>query len=199
MLSPQAAVAAPKRVLTFGDSLSAGYGVQPEEAVPARLEAALKAKGLDVVVRDASVSGDTTAGGVVRLNWALDTFSEGPPDLVVVEFGGNDMLRGLDPEHARRNLSTILDQLKERGIPAVLAGMRASPNLGPDYVSRFDALYGELARKFDVPLYPFFLEGVAGRPELLQADGLHPNPQGVEIIVKGLAPVVADALAAQAK
>jgi acyl-CoA thioesterase-1 len=186
--------AEPLKVLTFGDSLSAGYGVQPEEAFPAKLEAALKARGLDVVVKDASVSGDTTAGGVVRLNWALSTFEGTTPDLVIVEFGGNDMLRGLDPEKAKANLDTILTELKSRGVKALLAGMRAAPNLGPEYVARFDAIYRALADRHDVPLYPFFLEGVAGKPELIQPDGLHPNPKGVDIIVAGIAPLVAEAL-----
>jgi acyl-CoA thioesterase-1 len=186
--------AEPLKVLTFGDSLSAGYGVQPEEAFPAKLEAALKARGLDVVVKDASVSGDTTAGGVVRLNWALSTFEGSAPDLVIVEFGGNDMLRGLDPDKAKANLDTILTELKSRGVKALLAGMRAAPNLGPEYVARFDGIYRALADAHGVPLYPFFLEGVAGKPELIQADGLHPNPKGVDVIVAGIAPLVAEAL-----
>jgi len=188
------AAAAPLRVLTFGDSLSAGYGVQPEEGFAPRLEQALRQAGLDVVVTDASVSGDTTAGGVNRLDWALAAFGTEKPDLVIVELGANDMLRGLDPAEPRANLDRILSRLAADGVPALLAGMRAAPNLGPDYQARFDALYGDLAKAHKVALHPFFMAAVVGRPELMQADMLHPNPKGVDAIVAEVLPSVTKAL-----
>jgi acyl-CoA thioesterase I len=188
------AAAAPLRVLTFGDSLSAGYGVQPEEGFAPRLEHALKQAGLDVVVKDASVSGDTTAGGVNRLDWALAAFGAEKPDLVIVELGANDMLRGLDPAEARANLDRILGRLAAEGVPALLAGMRAAPNLGPDYQARFDAIYGDLAKAYKVALHPFFMAAVVGKPELMQADMLHPNPRGVEAMVAEILPSVSRAL-----
>lgn len=189
------AAAAPLRVLTFGDSLSAGYGVQPEEGFAPRLEQALKQAGLEVVVKDASVSGDTTAGGVNRLDWALAAFGAEKPHLVIVELGANDMLRGLDPGEARGNLDRILSRLAADGVPALLAGMRAAPNLGPDYQARFDAIYGDLAKAHGVPLHPFFMAAVVGKPEFMQADMLHPNPKGVDAIVADILPSVTKALA----
>ncbi len=174
----------PVRILAFGDSLTAGYGLAPAEGFTAQLETALKARGHDVQVINGGVSGDTTAGGAARLDWALGD----APDLVILELGANDALRGLDPAAARRNLDRMLATLAGRGIPTLLAGMYAPPNFGRDYGERFNAIYPELAAKHGVPLFPFFLEGVAARPDLNQPDGIHPNAAGVRIIVETLLP-----------
>lgn len=182
--------AAERIIVAFGDSLTAGYGLAPDDAFAAVLERRLRRDGLDVRVEDAGVSGDTTAGGRARLDWAVNE----PVDLVIVELGGNDMLRGVPPETTRDNLDAILKRLKERDIPVLIAGMLASRNLGRDYAEAFDAIYPELAEKHDLPLYPFFLEGVAGRPELNLNDGLHPNAAGVRRIVDGILPYVKRAL-----
>lgn len=176
------------RVAVLGDSLAAGYGLPAGEAFPARLEEALRARGLPVTVENAGVSGDTSAGGLARLEWVLGSH----PDVVLVELGGNDALRGLPPAELEANLDRILATLTRRGVRPLLAGMRAPRNLGPEYVTRFDAVYPRLAAKYDVPLYPFFLEGVAGVPALNQPDGIHPNPKGVAVIVGRIAPGVAD-------
>lgn len=178
------AAAEPVRLLALGDSLTAGYGLAPEEGFVSRLEAALREKGHDVEVIDGGVSGDTTAGGLSRLDWALAD----DPDLVLVELGANDGLRGIDPASTRENLDAILARLKERGLPVLLAGMYAPPNLGPDFGRRFNAIYPELAAKHDVPLYPFFLDGVAAQPALNQPDGIHPNAEGVDIVVERILP-----------
>lgn len=189
----RAAVAEPVRLLALGDSLTAGYGLAPEEGFASRLQAALRERGHEVEVIDAGVSGDTTAGGLARLDWALAD----APDLVLVELGANDGLRGIDPGSTRGNLDAILGRLEERGIPVLLAGMYAPPNLGPDFGRRFNAIYPELAEKYDVPLYPFFLDGVAAQPALNQPDGLHPNAAGVRVVVERilpyLEPLIADA------
>jgi len=174
------------RVAVLGDSLGAGRGLPAKKAFPARLEEALREKGHDVDVLDMSVSGDTTAGGLARLEWLL----EAQPDMVIVELGGNDALRGLDPERTRANLDAILSRLKEADITVLLAGMRAPRNLGRDYYNKFDRIYPELADKHDVALYPFFLEGVAGNPEMNQSDGIHPTAEGVEEIVHRILPMV---------
>lgn len=167
------------RLLALGDSLTAGYGLAADQGFVPKLEAALKAKGMDVVVLNAGVSGDTSAGGLSRLDWAL---SQGA-DAVLVELGANDMLRGLSTREAERNLDAILTRLKERRLPALLLGMRAQANFGEDYAKTFDDIYPRLAKKHGVALYPFFLEGVVLKSELIQADGLHPNAQGVDVIV----------------
>lgn len=177
-------------IVTLGDSLSAGYGLPREDAFTSRLEAALKAKGYDVAVPNTGVSGETTAGGLARLNWVLGD----KPDLVIVALGSNDGLRGIDPAATRANLDKILATLKQRGVPAVLAGMLAPRNLGAEYGRAFDAIYPELAAKYAVPLYPFFLEGVALDPALNLDDGMHPNAKGVAIMVDGILPVVTGAL-----
>jgi acyl-CoA thioesterase I len=174
------------KIAMLGDSLTAGYGVAPEQAIPARLQAALKAEGRNVTVLNHGVSGDTTAGGIDRLDWMLGD----KPDIVMVELGANDALRGIDPAVAERNLDTILSRLKQAKVTVWLIGMMAPRNLGPDYVKQFDGIYKKLADKYDVPLYPFILDGVAQDPALNQADGMHPNPQGVEVIVKHLLPFV---------
>ena len=174
------------RILMLGDSLTAGYGLAARDSLPARLEGALRARGLDVRVIDAGVSGDTTAGGLARLEWALAD----RPHAVVVALGANDALRAIDPAVTRSNLDRLLSALSERGLPVLLAGMLAPRNLGPDYGARFDAIYPDLARRHAALLYPFLLEGVATVAALNQADGIHPNTQGVEAIVARMHPSV---------
>ena len=174
------------RLLAFGDSLTAGYGLPVRDGFTGQLDRALKDKGYDVVVINAGISGDTTAGGVSRLAWALGD----RPDAAIVELGANDMLRGLPPDAARNNLAVILGRLREAGVPTLLAGMQATASLGRDYAARFDPIYPELATSFGVDLYPFFLEGVAGDPALNQADGIHPNASGVATIVGRILPAV---------
>jgi acyl-CoA thioesterase-1 len=188
-LLPPAAGAAP-RITILGDSLAAGYNLPPEQAFPAQLEIALRQAGHQVTVLNAGVSGDTTAGGVARIDWLLAD----KPDMVVVELGGNDALRGLDPRQTRDNLDMILTRLKQAGVKVLLAGMRAPRNLGRDYYTEFDRIYPELAAKHKIPLYPFFLEGVVGRPELNLNDGIHPNAAGVQVIVRNLLPLVLEAM-----
>ena len=181
------------RILALGDSLTAGYGLAQGDGFTDQLERALRDEGYDAVVINAGVSGDTTAGGLARLDWALG----GAPDMVIVELGANDALRGIDPAASRANLDAILHELGNRNIPALLAGMLAPRNLGADYVTAFDGMYGDLALEYGVPLYPFFLEGVATEPELNQTDGMHPNAPGVRVIVDGILPdvtVMLDAL-----
>jgi acyl-CoA thioesterase I len=173
-------------LLALGDSLTAGLGLDPADAFPAKLEAALKAKGHDVVVVNAGVSGDTAAQGAARLDWALTNDVDG----VLVELGANDALRGLAPEQAGQALEQILNALKNRKLPVLLLGMKAPPNLGPEYVSTFDRLYPALASKYGVALYPFYLDGVAANAALNQADGMHPNARGVDEIVKRVLPSV---------
>jgi acyl-CoA thioesterase-1 len=173
-------------VVAFGDSLVAGYGLAEEHGFAAVLQRRLEEVGVAARVENAGVSGDTAAGGRARLGWAIG----GPVDLVILEFGANDMLRGLEPASTRRNLDAMLAELGRRGIPVLIAGMKAQRNLGRDYVEAFDAIYPELARKYGAALYPFFLDGVAGRPALNQADGLHPNAAGVERIVEFMLPMV---------
>jgi acyl-CoA thioesterase-1 len=185
-----APAASPVKLAILGDSLAAGYGVRPEQAIPARLEAALRARGRAVQVLNQGVSGDTTAGGLERLDWMLAD----KPDIVLVELGGNDALRGLDPAAAERNLDAIIGRLKAAGTTVWLAGMLAPRNFGADYTRQFDGLYKRLADKHGVPLYPFFLDGVAQDPALNQPDGIHPNPKGVDVIVARLLPFVLENL-----
>ncbi len=189
------ALAADRLVLAFGDSLTAGYGLPAAQGFTARLEAALRARGVAARVYNAGVSGDTSAAARARLNWVLAGV-RAKPDLAIVELGANDMLRGLPPAQARANLDAIVGELARRRIPVLIAGMRAAPNLGRAYARDFESIYPDLARKYHAPLYPFFLAGVAGNRGLVQADGMHPNPRGVEIIVGGIAPLVAKALGA---
>lgn len=180
---PSIPVMGPERhIVALGDSLFAGYGLEEGEGYPARLEAALRARGINVRITDAGVSGDTTAGGRQRLAFTLDSQSR-RPDLVLISLGGNDMLRGLPPQQTRDNLDAILAELDKRGIGAVLMGMLAPPNLGTDYRGTFDAIYPALAKKHDVALVPFFLQPVIGRADLIQADHIHPTAQGIEAIV----------------
>ena len=180
------AAAPPVKLAVLGDSLTAGYGIKPEQAFPALLQAALKAEGRDVAVLNHGVSGDTSAGGVDRLDWVLGD----KPDIVMVELGANDALRGIDPTITERNLSAIIERLKAAGVTVWLAGMMAPRNLGPEYVAAFDGIYQRLANKYQVPLYPFILDGVAQDPALNQADGLHPNPRGAEVVAQHLLPFV---------
>ncbi len=174
------------RILAFGDSLTAGFGLAPSDAFPAQLAARLKADGYDVVVDNGGVSGDTTADGLARLDWTMGDH----PDLVLLELGANDMLRGLAPKQAAANLDAMLAKLKAAKIKVLLIGMLAPANWGADYQKAFDAIYPALAKKYDVPLYPFFLDGVALDPKLSQGDGLHPNSAGVRVIVARVAPAV---------
>jgi acyl-CoA thioesterase-1 len=185
------ASAPPERplVLAFGDSLTAGYGLDQGLGFAPQLQATLRRHGIAASVVDGGVSGDTTEAGKARLGWTLDGL-ERKPDLVIVELGANDMLRGLDPKLTEANLDAILAELKRRQIPALLTGMRAAPNLDPAYIARFDAIYSSLARKHGSALYPFFLEGVAAQQGLVQADGLHPTFEGVKRIVSGITPEV---------
>jgi len=174
-------------VLDFGDSLTAGFGLLPEQAFPVRLEARLRQEGLQVRIVNGGVSGDTTTGGLARLDWALAD----KPDYVILALGGNDALRGIDPETVRANLEKMIDKIQANGAKLLLVGMLAPPNWGPEYKSAFDAIYPALAQEHHLPLYPFFLEGVAMQPELNQPDGLHPNQRGVAVLVDRIAPLVA--------
>jgi acyl-CoA thioesterase-1 len=189
-LAAAPAAAEPAQIVALGDSLTAGYGLPAEESFTAQLQARLRQMGHDVVVHNAGVSGDTTAGGLARLDWAL----AGPVDLVLVELGANDGLRGIDPAETRRNLDAILAELGRRGHKVLLAGMLAPPNLGAEYGSEFNAIYPELSEKYAAPIYPFFLDGVAAQPRLNQADGIHPNAAGVALIAERIAPFVIRAL-----
>lgn len=182
-----------KLVVAFGDSLYAGYSLGPTEGFAPVLEKALVARGIKARVFNAGVSGDTSTDGRGRLAFTLDGLPR-KPDLVLVGLGGNDMLRGLGPEMTRENLDAILGDLKTRGIPAMLTGMMASPNMGPDYAAKFNPIYTDLAKKYAVPLYPFFLAGVIGHRDLQLPDGIHPNPKGVAIVVDKLAPAVVGTL-----
>lgn len=194
LLAPSGAMAqvtpAPLKIIVLGDSLSAGYKLPREAAFTSQLEAALKAKGYDVTVPNTGVSGETTSGGLSRLDWILAD----KPGLMIVELGANDGLRGIDPARTRENLDKILTKLREKNVPVLLAGMMAPRNLGSDYGKVFDAIYPDLAKKHGVPLYPFFLEGVAMDPKLNQEDGMHPTAEGVAIIVKNILPSVTAAL-----
>lgn len=186
-------IAEGKLVLAFGDSLYAGYNLDQGKGLAPVLERSLNAAGVKAQVVNAGVSGDTTAAGLARLVFTLDGLPR-KPDLALVGLGGNDMLRGLAPSETRKNLDAILAELRKRNIPVVLTGMIASPNMGPDYAAAFNPIYPDLARKYDAGLYPFMLNGVIGNRSLLLEDGIHPNPKGVETIVKGLEPLVAEKL-----
>lgn len=174
-------------VLLFGDSIAAGYGLAPRDALAGQLAARLVADGLATRVHNGGVSGDTTAGGLARLGWTLDEAT----DVVIIVLGGNDAMRGLSPSQSENNLDQLVGALKARGLQVLLTGMRAPPNLGADYAAAFEPMYERVAAKHSVALYPFILEGVAADPALNQADGIHPNPEGVAIMVEGLAPLVA--------
>ncbi len=181
----------PVAIVALGDSLTAGLGLAAGETFPAKLAKALAAKGIPATIANAGVSGDTTSGGLARLDWSV------PPEIeaVILELGANDALRGIDPAVSRRALDTMLRRLKERGIPVLLCGMLAPPNLGPDYARAFNAIYPELAKTYDAVLYPFFLEGVATNRRLNQGDGIHPTAAGVDVIVTGILPKVEELIA----
>ena len=191
-LIPHAAAARTLRLVALGDSLTAGFGLSPGKAFPDRLEAALRAKGWDVKIINAGVSGDTTADGLARYDWSVPQDA----DALIIELGANDMLRGMKPGGTKTTLAAILDKARAAHLPVLLTGMRAAPNLGGEYAGEFSAIYSSLAKSYNVALYPFFLDGVAGDPKLNQPDGLHPNPEGVEIIVQKILPSV-DALLKQ--
>jgi acyl-CoA thioesterase-1 len=176
----------PVKIVALGDSLTAGLGLAQREGFVARLQAALSAKGIAAEITNAGVSGDTASGGRDRLDWSVPEGTQG----VILELGANDALRGTDPAVTRAALSDILTRLKARGIPVLLCGMLAPPNYGKDYADRFNTIYPELSKSFGVPLYPFFLDGVAADAKLNQADGIHPTPAGVDIIVKTIMPTV---------
>lgn len=180
------AAARPLKLVVFGDSLSAGYNLPGSAAFPTVLEQALRQKGVAVEIVNAGVSGDTTQGGLERLDWSVPDGTDG----VILELGANDALRGVDPDQTRKALEAMITRLKERGIPVMLAGMYAPRNLGADYAKRFDAIHRELAEKHGLVLYPFFLEGIAGDRTLNQADGLHPTAEGVNVIVRNILPTV---------
>jgi acyl-CoA thioesterase I len=189
LLSPALAVRpteAATRILAFGDSLTSGYGLAPDQSFPVQLAARLKADGYDIIVDNGGVTGDTTADGLARVDWTMGDH----PDIVLLELGANDMLRGLPPKRAEANLDAILSKLRAAQVKVLLLGMRASSNWGADYQKTFDAIYPALAKKYDVPLYPFLLEGVALDPKLNQADLLHPNAAGVAAIVGRVAPAL---------
>jgi acyl-CoA thioesterase-1 len=183
-LSQGAAQARSLAIVAFGDSLTAGYQLPPDEAFPARLEALAKAKGLDVVITNAGVSGDTTADGLARLDWSIPDGTDG----VILQLGANDALRGLSPEDSASNLDAMLARLKERKIPVLLTGILAPPNMGSDYESRFNPIYNQLAAKHGVMLYPFFLDGVVLESGLKLDDGMHPNGKGTKVMAERFLP-----------
>nr|WP_041545647.1 MULTISPECIES: arylesterase [Chelativorans] len=180
------AQAEPFNIVGFGDSLMAGYELGPGEGFTDRLQAALRERGHEVTVANAGVSGDTTSGGLSRLDWSVPDGT----DLVILELGANDMLRGVAPASTEKNLEEIITRLKARDIRILLVGMYAAPNLGPDYQQAFNSIYPRLAEKHELPLVPFFLEGVAGNASLQLADGMHPNAQGIDLMVKNVLPEV---------
>ena len=188
---PQSAAADAVTLVGFGDSLMAAYNLQASEGFPERLEAALRARGHDVTIIDAGVSGDTTSGGLARLDWSIPDGVDG----VILELGANDALRGLPPEKTRENLEAMIARLKERGIAVLLAGMLAPPNMGAGYETAFNAIYPDLAAKYELPLYPFFLDGVTGNPDMLLSDGMHPNTSGINTMVEKFVPVAEEFLA----
>ncbi len=182
-----------RRIIAFGDSLFAGYGLNPGEAYPERLQAALRAQGINAAITNAGVSGDTTAAGRQRLAFTLDAQSA-KPDLFILELGGNDLLRGLSPEETRANLAAILDELKRREIPVLIMGMRSPPNYGPEYQAQFDAIYRDLAREYGAPLIPFWLEAIYQEQRLFLPDRIHPTAEGVEQLVAATRDAVRAAL-----
>ena len=186
LMTAAPALAQPVKVVVLGDSLSAGLGLAAPDAFPAKLQKALKDKGVDVEIANAGVSGDTASGGRDRLDWSVPKGT----DAVIVELGANDALRGTDPAITRSALSDIVQGLKARGVAVLLLGMLAPPNYGSDYATRFNTIYPDLSKSFGVPLYPFFLDGVAADPKLNQADGIHPTAAGVDIIVNNMMPTV---------
>ena len=186
MAAAPVAAAEQIRLMVLGDSLTAGYGLPEKDAFTARLQAALDQNGIDATVINAGVSGDTTAGGLARIDWALSD----KPTHAIVELGANDALRGIDPKTTRRNLDAIIRRLQAAAVKVMLAGMYAPPNWGKEYEADFRSIYPDLAQKYGIGLYPFFLDGVAAQPDLNQPDGIHPNEKGVEVIVERIMPSV---------
>jgi acyl-CoA thioesterase I len=190
LLASPTAWAEPLKIVGFGDSLMAGYNLGPEDGFTGQLQARLKAEGIDATVENAGVSGDTSSGGLARLDWSV-------PDgtgLVILELGANDALRGIQPDITRKNLDQMIARLKGRGIAVLLAGMLAPPNMGADYAKQFNPIYPDVAAKHGVPLYPFFLDGVAAERDLQLEDGMHPNAKGVAVMVERILPVVREAV-----
>jgi acyl-CoA thioesterase-1 len=184
LVAPAVRAETPVKIVALGDSLTAGFGLSQSDAFPVKLERALRSKGLAVEIANAGVSGDTSSGGLARLDWSVP---EGT-DAVILELGGNDALRGIEPRITRAALDTILRRLKDRRIEVLLCGIRAPPNLGADYTRAFDAIFPELAAAYDALFYPFFLDGVAANLKLNLRDGIHPNSDGVDAIVAGILP-----------
>lgn len=182
-------------ILAFGDSLTAGYGLPAGDGFTDQLEVWISEKaGSPIKVINGGVSGDTTSGARSRLDWALSPIKNGRPDLVVLTLGGNDVLRGITPDVTRENMDAMLKLLTDRNIPVLIGGMRSTPSWGPEFVKAFDSIYPDLAAKYDVPLYPFFLDGVDKDLSLRQADGLHPTKEGVAIIVDKIGPTIFELL-----
>ncbi len=175
-----------KNIVAFGDSIMAGYEIAKEEAFPAQLEKALKDKGYDVAITNASVSGDTTAGGLSRLDWSIPDGTDG----VILELGANDALRGISPEESRQNLVAMIKRLQERNIPVLLSGMQAPPNMGSNYAAQFNPIYPELAKQYNLVFYPLMIEAYVLDPKLKISDGLHPNPQGVAAMTESFLPTM---------
>ncbi len=186
-----AATERPVKIVAFGDSLTAGYGLPASDAFPAKLAHALKAKGIKAEIINAGVSGDTASGGLARLDWSMPKDA----DAVIIELGANDALRGVDPAVTRKALEAILQRLKSHGVAILLCGMYPPPNMGQEFVRAYHQMYRELAQTFDAILYPFFLDGVAGRAELNQPDGIHPTAKGIDLIVDGILPKVEELVA----
>lgn len=186
LLASSMAQAATLNLVGFGDSLMAGYQLPPGDGFPEKLQAALRAKGMDVAITNAGVSGDTSTGGLARIDWSVPDGTNG----VILELGANDALRGIPPEETEKNLDAMIARLKERGIAVLLAGMMAPPNMGADYAARFNPIYEKMAHKHDVPLYAFFLDGVVMDASLKLEDGMHPNSKGVDVMVQKMEPAV---------
>jgi acyl-CoA thioesterase I len=180
-------------ILAFGDSLTAGYELPPTDSYPAQLQAALRKAGVAARVHNAGVSGDTTTGGRARLGWVINSLGA-KPDLVILGLGANDALRGVNPKQTRANMDAMMAELQKRGVRVLVVGMLASPSMGKAYGQEFNAIFPDLARKYKAPLYPFLLDGVAANPKLNLSDGVHPNKQGVEVMVRRLLPAVRKAL-----
>lgn len=183
-----ASSAEPKRIVALGDSLTSGYGLESGDSFPSQLEKLLKNEGLNVAIDNAGVSGDTTAGGLSRVEWAIE--GDIKPSLVIIALGANDMLRGLPVEQTKSNLSSIIEIIQKKNIPILLVGMKSPLNLPTPFIKKFDSIYEDLAEQYDVELYPFFLDGIAMKSELNQADGIHPNTEGIKIIAKNIFPQV---------
>ncbi|PHZ83602.1 arylesterase [Paremcibacter congregatus] len=193
-VSSGAVMAKDYQVLAFGDSLTAGYGLAKEDGFTAQLQKYLRDQGHQVTIINAGVSGNTTSGGLARLEWSLAGTQGGKPDLVLLALGGNDALRGIDPAISRANMDKMLTILQKANIDTLILGMMAPPNMGEDYENKFNTIFPDLAEKYKVDLYPFFLDGVAGDLSLNQGDAMHPNAQGVQAVVRRIAPIIIDKL-----